>query len=422
MLFLSQLIGQPVRDRDGEAFGKVRDLIVALGETYPPVTGVVVRVAGGRDIFLPWTDVDQVDESGARLHTASIDITTFRQRPHEIRLWLDLQDKQIVDVEGRKIVRVNDIQLAPVDGNLRLVAVDVGLGGILRRLGLAGPGERLARALGVEPENYIEWEDVDPVESSVSSLKLRVPHAALGTLHPADVAHIVEQLAPRDRTGILAALDDERAADVLEELGADDQVDILEDLPPEKAADILEEMGPDEAADLVADLSEERQRELLGLMEPEEASDVRELLAYGEETAGGLMTTDFMTISPDETAQKVIDMLRERHPSADQVYYLYVTDPDGTLVGTITLRGLIVASPETAVREFMRPDPISVAVDVDAEQVGAAIARYNLLALPVVDAEGKMQGIVTVDDAFERALGEGWRKRLPEIFEPAEDH
>jgi len=413
MLFLSQLIGQPVRDRDGEAFGKVRDLIVALGEKYPPVTGVVVRVAGGRDIFLPWTDVDQVDESGARLHTASIDITTFRQRPHEIRLWLDLQDKQIVDVEGRKIVRVNDIQLAPVDGNLRLVAVDVGLGGILRRLGLAGPGERLARALGIEPENYIEWEDVDPVESSVSSLKLRVPHAALGTLHPADVAHIVEQLAPRDRTGILAALDDERAADVLEELEADDQVDILEDLPPEKAADILEEMGPDEAA--------ERRRELLGLMEPEEASDVRELLAYGEETAGGLMTTDFMTISPDETAQQVIDMLRERHPSADQVYYLYVTDPDRTLVGTITLRGLIVAGPETPVREFMRPDPISVAVDVDAEQVAAAIARYNLLALPVVDAEGKMQGIVTVDDAFERALGEGWRKRLPAIFEPAEE-
>jgi magnesium transporter len=422
MLFLSQLIGQPVRDRDGGAFGKVRDLIVALGETYPPVTGLVVRVAGGRDIFLPWTAVDQVDESGARLHTSSIDITTFRQRPNEIRLWLDLQDKQIVDVEGRKIVRVNDIQLAPVEGNLRLVAVDVGLAGILRRLGLSGPGERLARAMRIEPENYIEWEDVDPVESSVSSLKLRLPHGALATLHPADVAHIVEQLAPRDRTGILATLDDERAADVLEELEADDQVDILEDLPPEKAADILEEMGPDEAADLVADLSEERQQELLGLMEPEEASDVRELLAYGEETAGGLMTTDFLTISPDNTAQDVIDLLRERHPSADQVYYLYVTEPDGTLAGTITLRGLIVASPETKVREFMRPDPISVTVDVDAEQAGAAIARYNLLALPVVDAEGRMQGIVTVDDAFERALGEGWRKRLPEIFEPAEEH
>jgi CBS domain-containing protein len=421
MLFLSRLVGRPVRDRHGESLGKVRDLIVALGERYPPVTGVVVRVTGGRDIFLPWTDVEEIDADGARLRTTLIDMESFRQRPDEIRLWLDLLDKQIVDVEGRKIVRVNDIQLAPVDGRLRLVAVDVGLAGILRRLGLAGPGERLARALHLEAENYIEWEDVDPVESSVSSLKLRVPHEALGTLHPADVAHIVEQLAPRDRAGILAALDDERAADVLEELAADDQVDILEALEPEKAADILEEMGPDEAADLVADLSEERQEQLLGLMEPEEASDVRELLAYGEETAGGLMTTDFITVTPEMTAEQVIERLRDLHPDADQVYYLYVTDADGLLVGTITLRGLIVAVPETAVRDFMRSDPISVSVDLDAEEVGAAIARYNLLALPVVDAEGRMQGIVTVDDALERALGEGWRKRLPEIYEPAED-
>ena len=421
MLFLSKLVGRPVRDRHGESLGKVRDLIVALGEQYPPVTGLVVRVTGGRDIFLPWTDVEEIDADGARLRTTLIDMASFRQRPNEIRLWLDLLDKQIVDVEGRKIVRVNDIQLAPVEERLRLVAVDVGLAGILRRLGLSGPGERLARALHLEAENYIEWEDVDPVESSVSSLKLRVPHEALGTLHPADVAHIVEQLAPRDRAGILAALDDERAADVLEELAADDQVDILEALSPEKAADILEEMGPDEAADLVADLSEERQEQLLNLMEPEEASDVRELLAYGEETAGGLMTTDFITVTPEMTAEQVIERLRELHPDADQVYYLYVTDADGMLVGTVTLRGLIVAAPETAVRDFMRPDPISVGVDLDAEQVGAAIARYNLLALPVVDGDGRMQGIVTVDDAFERALGEGWRKRLPEIYEPAED-
>ena len=421
MLFLSRLVGRPVLDRHGESFGKVRDLIVALGDRYPPVTGLVVRVAGGRDIFLPWTDVEEIDAGGARLKTSRIDIASFRQRPNEIRLWLDLLDKQIVDVEDRKIVRVNDIQLAPVEGRLRLVAVDVGLAGILRRLGLSGPGERLARALHLEAENYIEWEDVDPVESSVSSLKLRVPHAALGTLHPADVAHIVEQLAPRDRAGILAALDDERAADVLEELAADDQVDILEALEPEKAADILEEMGPDEAADLVADLSEAGQEQLLGLMEPEEASDVRELLAYGEETAGGLMTTDFITVTPEMAAEQVIERLRELHPDADQVYYLYVTDAEGILVGTITLRGLIVASPETQVRDFMRPDPISVGVDLDAEQVGAAIARYNLLALPVVDAEGRMQGIVTVDDALERALGEGWRKRIPEIYEPAEE-
>ncbi len=421
MLFLSQLIGQPVLDRVGEPFGKVRDLIVALGERYPPVTGLVVRVTGGREIFLPWSDVDEIDASGARLHTSSIDITTFRQRPNEIRLWLDLQDKQIVDVEGRKIVRVNDIQLAPVRGRLRLMAVDVGLAGILRRLNLSGPGERLARALHLPIENYIEWEDVDPVESSVSSLKLRVPHQALSTLHPADVAHIVEQLAPRDRAGILASLDDERAADVIEELSAEDQVDVLEALPLETAADILEEMGPDDAADLLADLSEDRQRELLSLMEPDEAEDVRELLAYGEETAGGLMTTDFITVLPEETAQQVIDRLRELRPDADHVYYLYVINPDGVLVGTVTLRGLVIATPETTISEITRPEPISVSLDTDADEAARAIARYNLLALPVVDEGGRMQGVVTVDDAMERALGEAWRKRLPEVFEPVEE-
>ncbi len=421
MLFLSQLVGQPVRDRDGSSFGKVRDLIVALGERYPPVTGLVVRVTGGREIFLPWSDVDDADANGARLHTELINITTFSQRPNEIRLWRDLQDKQIVDVEGRKIVRVNDIQLAPVRGRLRLVAVDVGLSGILRRLGVAGPGERLARAMGIETENYIEWEEVDPVESSVSSLKLRVPHKALATLHPADVAHIVEQLAPRDRAGIMAALEEGRAADVLEELSPEDQVDVLEDLPRERAADILEEMGPDEAADLIADLPEARQEELLSLMEPADAQDVRELLAYGEETAGGLMTTDFLTVSAGETAQQVIDRMRDLQPDADHVYYLYVVDTDGVLVGTITLRGLIIADPDALVASFTRPEPISVRVDADGEEVAHAIARYNLLALPIVDEQGRMQGIVTVDDAFERALGEGWRKRLPETYVPADE-
>lgn len=421
MLFLSQIMGTPVRDRAGQPFGKIRDLIVALGEEYPPVTGLVVLVASGREIFVPWGDVEALEKQGARLRTASIDITPFRQRDDEIRVRLDLLDKQIVDVEGRKIVRVNDVQLAPVGSDVRLVAVDVGAAGILRRLGLGKTGERLARAMRVPLENYIEWEDVDPVESSVSSLKLRVPHQALATLHPADVAHIVEQLAPRDRAGLVAALEEARAADVIEELTPEDQVDVLEDLAPEKAADILEEMGPDEAADLIADLAPDRRIQLLRLMQPDEAEDVRELLAYGEETAGGLMTTDYITVMPDETAQEVIDRLRQLRPDAAHVYYLYVVDAEGVLTGTITLRGLIVADPNTPVREFIRPEPISVTVDTHGDEVARAIARYNLLALPVVDADGRMQGVVTVDDAFERALGKEWRNRLPEVFEPAEE-
>jgi magnesium transporter len=148
---------------------------------------------------------------------------------------------------------------------------------------------------------------------------------------------------------------------------------------------------------------------------------VRQLLKYGDETAGGMMTTDFIRVSPDETAQEVIDRLRQLAPPADQVYYLYVVDGEGRLIGTITLRGLIIAPPDTAVREFTRPEPISVGLATPAEEVSRAIARYNLLALPVVDEEGRMEGIVTVDDAFERALGEDWRKRLPDLFEPAEE-
>ena len=422
MLFLSQLIGNRVLDRNGEPFGKLRDLIVALGERYPPVTGLVVEVANRRTIFVPWTAVESLDTSGARLRTTQIDIGMFRQRPNEIRLWLDLQDKQIVDVEGRKIVRVNDIQLAPVDGRVRLVAVDVGLRGILRRLGLSGPGERLAAALKLPIEHYIEWEDVDPVESSVSSLKLRKPHAALSTLHPAEVAHIVEQLAPRDRTGILEALEDEQAADVMEELSAEDQVDVLEALSPEKAADILEEMGPDEAADLVGDLSQERQTELLNLMETEEAEEVRELLGYDEGTAGGLMTTDLLSVSEDTTAADAIERVRSADIDAEQLaFYVYVTDADGRLVGSLTLRDLLVADANRPVGSFMRPDPVSVQLNLSDDEVATVMARYNLVALPVVDDEGRLHGVVTVDDALEHVLGERWRKRLPHVFEAAEE-
>ena len=422
MLFLSQVIGKRVLDRDGEPFGRVRDLIVALGGQYPPVTGLVMEVAGRRTIFVPWSAVETLDATGARLRTSRLDIAPFRQRPNEIRLWLDLQDKQIVDVEGRKIVRVNDIQLAPVEGRLRLVAVDVGLKGILRRLGFSGPGERLAHALKLPIEHYIEWEDVDPVESSVSSLKLRKPHKALSTLRPAEVAHIVEQLAPRDRTGILQALEDEQAADVMEELSAEDQVDVLEALPPEKAADILEEMGPDDAADLVGDLSRERQAELLGLMEREEAEDVRELLAYDEGTAGGLMTTDFISVSEATTAREAIEQVRKAELDTDQLaFYLYVTDADGRLAGSVTLRDVLLAKPSQPVSGFMRPDPVSVQLDLSDDEVATVMARYNLIALPVVDATGRLHGIVTVDDALEHALGERWRKRLPQVFEAAEE-
>jgi magnesium transporter len=416
MLYLSQVIGRPVRDRQDEPIGKVADLIVAVGEPYPPVTGLVVQTEGRR-IFVPWSSVASLDESGARLRTRTIDIDKFKQRPDEILLRQNLLDKQIVDIDGRKVVRVNDLRLDEVAGVLRLVAVDVGGAGLLRRMGVDGPFRTLARNLRLAvPEKYIDWEDVDPVETSIASIKLRVPHQGLAELHPADLATIIDQLAPRDRAGVLASLDDEAAADAIEEMEPDTQVEVLEDLEPSRAADILEEMSPDDAADLVADLSESARDEILALMERDEAAEVRELLGYPEDTAGGIMTTEFVAVPATLTAAETIDRLRELEPDAETIYYVYVTDDEGRLVGVLSLRDLIVAPPDTPISEVMIREPVAVGALADQDEVAEVVAHYNLLAVPVVDDDGRLAGIVTVDDAIDTVLPTAWKKRLPRLF------
>jgi CBS domain-containing protein/sporulation protein YlmC with PRC-barrel domain len=411
MLYLSQAIGRPVLDANGEPLGKVDDLIVAVGDRYPPVTGLVV-VTDRRRIFLPWSQVARFDAGGARLSGATIDITRFAQRPNEIGLRADLLDKQIVDIDGRKVVRVNDLGLDDVDGKLHLVAVDVGASGLLRRLGIEGAYRLLARNLRLPtPERYIDWEDVDPVETSIASIRLRVPHAGLTELHPADLATIIDQLAPRDRAGVLAALDDEAVADAIEEMEPETQVEVLEGLHPERAADILEEMSPDDAADLVADLSDSTRQELLGLMEADEAEELGGLLAFPENTAGGMMTTEFVAVRADLTAGQTIERLRELEPDAETIYYVYVVDAGGLLVGVLSLRDLIVAQPSTPIGEVMIDEPVAVDVLADRDDVARIVARYNLLAVPVVDADRRLVGIVTVDDAIDTILPAHRRRR-----------
>ena len=417
MIYLSQAIGRPVSDRQGDRIGTVADLIVALGGRYPPVTGLVMSTAGRRRIFLPWSHVESIDQQGARLRSHTLDIDRFEQRPNELLLFEDLQDKQIVDIDGRKVVRINDLRLDHIEGRLHLVAVDVGAAGLLRRLGMEGPFRTLARNLRLQvPERYIDWEDVDPLESSIASIRLRVPHVGLRELHPADLASIIDELAPRDRAGILAALDDEAAADAIEEMEPETQVEVMEDLTPERAADILEEMSPDDAADLVADLSEAARREILPLMERDEADEVRQLLGYPEDSAGGIMTTEFIAIPEDLTAAQTIDRLRELEPDAETIYYIYVVDPAGRLAGVLSLRDLIVAQPDQLVREVMIKEPVAVGLLADQDEVAQVVARYNLLAVPVVDDEGRVAGIVTVDDAIDTVLPTAWKRRLPRVF------
>ncbi len=416
MRFLSQCIGLPVRDPSGEPIGTIADLIVAIGDRYPPVTGLVART-DQRQIFLPWTGVDTLGDDGARLRVHTIDITKFSQRPNEILLRADLLDKQIVDIEGRKVIRVNDVRLDEIEGRLRVVAVDVGASGLVRRLGMEGPFRTIARGFRTTvPERYIDWEDVDPLDSTIASIRLRVPHARLAELHPADLADIIDQLTPRDRLGVLASLDDEALADVVEEMEPDTQVEVLEDLEPSRAADILEEMSPDDAADLVADLSDRSRDEILALMERDEAEEVRDLLAFPEDSAGGMMTTEFVAVPATLTAAETIDRLRELEPDAETIYYVYVVDDDGRLVGVLSLRDLIVARPETRIAEVMIDEPVAVPALEPAESVAETIAHYNLLAVPVVDDEGRLVGIVTVDDAIDTVAPSSWRRRQPRVY------
>jgi CBS domain-containing protein len=414
VLFLSQIVGRPVRDPADEPVGTIADLIVAIGDQYPPVTGLVVKNEG-RQIFVPWRSVERLDAAGARLRARTIDIGKFQRREDEILLKGDLLDKQIVDIEGRKVIRVNDVSLDKVEGSYRVVAVDVGAAGLLRRLG--GPWVTLARNMKLPvAARYIDWQDVDPLESTIAGIKLRVPHAKLAQLHPSDLADILEDLAPRDRAGVLAALNNEAVADAMEEMEPDTQVDVLEDLAPERAADILEEMSPDDAADLVADLDQDTRDEILAHMEADEAEEVQELLGYPEDSAGGIMTTEYIALEEHLTASEAIDRLRELEPDAETIYYVYVTDEDEHLTGVLSLRDLIVAAPDATIASVMIRELVAVSVLADQDEVAEVVAHYNLLAVPVLDDEGRLVGIVTIDDAIDTVIPTAWKKRLPRVF------
>jgi magnesium transporter len=405
LIFLSDFLNAEVVDVRQHRVGRVRDLVVIMTDPFPRVTGVILK--GNHKLrSIDWSVVRSWDNK-----ELSLKLEASALQPHarmDTELWLARQilDKQIVDMDGRRVVRVNDLQLSQVDGNLLLVGVDIGGRGLARRVGLEGAGRRLTSMAGRDwPQKLISWEAVDPVKSDVNSVKLRIAHTKLAKLHPADIADIVNELSPEDRSAVFAALDDEKAADTLEEIDEPQmQASILERLDVERASDILEAMAPDEVADLLADMPPERAQELLRKMEDDEAEDVEELLNYREDTAGGLMTTEYVAVQHTLTASQAIDRLRELEPDAESVYYVYVVDEEEHLLGVLSLRDLIVVKPETMIRDFMIKNVISVGLDATPRDIGEMMEKYNLLAVPVVDQHNRIQGIVTVDDVMERVM------------------
>jgi magnesium transporter len=412
VFFLSKLLGQTVRDVEGRSAGTLQDVVVSLRQKYPRVTLLVVK-RGNRRLTVPWDAVSSLEESGTMLFVRGADLQEREPGANELLLSGQVLDKQIVDTEGRKVIRVNDVQLARSGDHLRVVAVDVSSGALLRRIGLSRVTNRLAKK---SQPHFIDWVNVDLQASDSAAVHLTVPRTELSLLHPADIAEIANELTPEERVAVFEELEDEVAADAVGEMLPSVQASLLREMEPEKAADLLENMDPDDAADLLADLPKRRANQLLALMDPEEADEVRELLGYPENSAGGIMTTEFAHVPADVTAEEAIELLREQEPEVETVYYIYVTDRREHLQGVFSLRDLLMVPGSRRVREFMRKNPITARPDASQAEVTQTIAKYNLLALPVVDEQGELHGIVTIDDAIELVLPLAWKKRLPRIF------
>lgn len=414
--YLSELIGRPaivVGDSTKTTVGRVSDFLVSKpDDTFPRIDGVIFKTKHGAR-YSPMSDILDIDPRGA-MTLATEPVQPAVPGDEALYLVEDLFDKQIVDVNGRKVVRINDLEVANTGGALRVVAADIGVSGLLRRLG----ADRIAPNLTDRvPRALIAWDNVAPISDvNPVNVRLSVAENRLARLHPSELADIISDLSAQDAARVVKSLDDETAADAFEHLDSERQLAILDDLGSDRAADIIEEMDADDAADLLGELDEDRRAELLAKMEDRAyAGELEDLVEYESDSAGGLMTTDFVWIYPHRTTAATIKKIREIGPESEFIYYLYVVDEHRKLIGTISLRTLLLALPTAFIHKIMDTDIISVAPDTSAEDVAATIARYDLLAIPVLDQSGRVLGIVTVDDAIDAIMPEKIASSLPRL-------
>jgi magnesium transporter len=415
--FVSELLGRPVADVDGERIGVLADLIGTLKseQPHPQLAAIVVKHAGSQ-LLVPLSDVAVLIAPAIPLSRHLKHLEPYQPGERDVWLARDVLDKQIIDTNGVRVVRVNDLEITRVNGHYYVANVDIGGLGLLRRLGLARVAQRLANRLHRRlPTGMISWDEVELL-STDQPMRLRVPSDKLHDLHPADLAEIISDLTRSESDKFLASLDVATVAEALEEVEPEFQASLIKTMTDERVADVLEEMSPDEAADLLHELPDERSEDILNLMEKDEAADVRKLLAYPFDTAGGIMTTEYVSVRPDLTAEQAIEELRRRSDEAETIYYVYVRDKDDQLIGVFSLRDLVIAKPETPITQFMHRRVVSVKLTDSQDDVAQAVSKYNLLAVPVVDEHHRLHGIVTSDDALDKIIPTAWKKRLPRLY------
>jgi CBS domain-containing protein/sporulation protein YlmC with PRC-barrel domain len=396
--YLSRILGNKVVSEQRKAVGKLEDLVVDLDQVRPMVFALKVRF-GSTSLLIDFKHVSIFKKDSSYVVQCHQLVEVPIPNDNILFLAKHVMDRQIVDIDGRKLERVNDLRLAYLSSGLFVVAVDVGVEGLLRRLSVAKPINQTLKPFGKSlPSRMILWDDIAAISPSQEGIKLGKEQSKLSTLHPSDLADILEDLDHKTRVALFSELDEEKAADVLEEMENEAQVSMLESLSVEKAADVLEKMPADEVADILDDLQKERADELLEEMEEEASEEVRELMEYPENTVGSLMSTDYFSFHENMTVSQTIMELRRLKPPSDTIYYLYVLDDEEKLVATVSLRDLVVAEPETTLLEIMNRKVIKVEDYDRIDSLAEIISKYNLIAIPVVDEEDHMAGIVIIDD------------------------
>ncbi len=406
--YLSSFIGRKLYYYRGESIGFIKDLLVDSLVSEQEGSPGRPRIIG---IKL---------KSGKEVRVIAFKSLSFSGKPGKITLGEEpedipaeiiskghfiaevILDKQIVDLNGRKLVRVNDVRMVTIANGTFAIAVDVGMEGLLRRIGIFTVIRDLMKLIHLNiPSKFIIWDDVQAIDPHRLNIKLSKTYSKLHTLHPSDLADIIEDLGGRSSATVFSALDEEKAADVMEELEPHAQVQIVENLPVEKVADVFDKMPADEVVDILGELGKEKAEELLEEMEKKSSQEVRELLEYSEDQVGSIMTKDILSFDQNTSIDDILKELRIKKPESSELYNLFVTEENNELLGKITLRDLVVHEPETLVKNIMQSDPICLLDEQKVDDVAEIVSKYNLLAIPVVNNEKVLKGMVVIDDIVE---------------------
>ena len=409
-LYATELMGAAAYDVDGHFVGRVREFFIEPAEQANRLSHYLLSRGRFQPLIARYDQVASIEPGTMKLNVSERALEAYRPNESWLAVRKDLMDQQIIDTSGRKVVRVNDVDLSEqrTNGNmeLRVTQVDVGLPGAVRRLlqGVVSPAmiRKLQRGL---PHSTIRWEFVNLVEPDpLRRVKLRITDEKLQNLHPADLAEMMEYLSAAERQGIIASLDEETAAAVLAELDERLTTQIVEKLEPGKAADILEEMSPDAAADLLADLPKETSEELVDEMPGQDADEVRELMAFEPFTAGSMMNTEFVYVGEESTRDEVLAWMRGQDLNLDQLDTIVLLDKAAHFSGTVTVARLLLASPQQQMKDLKTEPLLSLFPKADQEEVFELFDKYNLRTLTIIDDEDRPIGTITVDDVVSRLV------------------